>query len=83
MNVMVMGMKNRLSKPRTSTDKNITGWLQRYVVLQYERMIQYLILNTNNIVLQMIPSEHDFDFHRRREKFAKQSDVTRCFLSHE
>jgi hypothetical protein len=49
-----------------SIDKNLTGCLQRYVVLQYERMIKYLILNTNNIVLQIIPSEHNFDFHRRR-----------------
>jgi hypothetical protein len=61
---MVMGMKNRLSKRPVGIDKNLTGWLQRYVVLQYERMIKYLILNTNNVALQIILSEHIFDFHR-------------------
>jgi ribose 1,5-bisphosphokinase PhnN len=67
MNVMVMGMRNRLSKRRRGSDENLTGRLQRHVVLHDERMIKYLILNTNNIVLQIVPNEHhfDFDFHRR------------------
>jgi hypothetical protein len=64
MDDIAMGMINRLSKWRGSIDKNLTGCLQRYVVLQYERTIKYLILNTNNIVLQIISSEHNFDFHR-------------------
>jgi hypothetical protein len=72
-NVMAMGMRNRLSKRRGGIDGNLTGCLQGYVVLQYERTIKYLILNTNNIVLQIIPGEHNFDFHRTdREKYADQ-----------
>jgi hypothetical protein len=64
MDVIAMGMRNRLSKPRERTNKNLTGCLQRYTVLQYEEKIVYLILNTNNIVLQIIPGEDNFDFHR-------------------
>jgi hypothetical protein len=66
MNLIAMGMRNRLSKRHGSVDENLTGCLQRYAVLQYEITIKYLILNTNNIVLQIISSEHnfDFDFHR-------------------
>jgi hypothetical protein len=58
-------MRNRLSKTHEWTHKNPTGCLQRYVVLQYERMIKYFILNTDNVVLQIIAREHNFDFHRR------------------
>jgi hypothetical protein len=65
MNVMVMGMTNWLSKPRGPTNKNLAGCLQRYVILGYERMRKYLILNTNNVILQIIPSQPHFDFHRR------------------
>jgi hypothetical protein len=44
--------------------------LQGNVILQYERTRKYSILNTNNIALQIIASEHNFDFHRRpREIF--------------
>jgi hypothetical protein len=40
------------------------GLLQIYVVLQYERMIKYLISDANNVAFQIIPEEHNFDFHR-------------------
>jgi hypothetical protein len=63
MEVIVMGMRNRLFKPHAPIGENLTGCLQRYVVLQYERTIKYLILNANNIALQIIFSEHLFDFH--------------------
>jgi hypothetical protein len=64
MDITPMEMRNQLSKPHERTDKNLTGCLQIYVVLQYERVIKYLILNANNLALQIILSEHNFDFHR-------------------
>jgi hypothetical protein len=73
MSVIAMGMTNRLSKPLESIDKNLTGCLQRNMVLQYERTIKYLILNTNDIVLQIIPSEHNFDFHCRPGEICRTS----------
>jgi hypothetical protein len=87
MNVMAMGMRNRLVKRRGGIDENETGYLQRYVVRQYERIIKYLILNTNNVALQIIPSEHnfDFDFPRRRGEICPTSptclDRLSCFSS--
>jgi formamidopyrimidine-DNA glycosylase len=59
-------MRNGLSKRRGRIDKNLTERLQRYVILQYERTGKYLILNINNIALQVMLSEHhfDFDFHQ-------------------
>jgi hypothetical protein len=63
-NVGAMGMRNRLSKRGGPIDENLRGCFQRHVVLRYERTIKYLILNTNNIVLQIISSEHNFDFLR-------------------
>jgi hypothetical protein len=58
-----MGLRNGLSNPHERTDRSLTACLQRSVVLQYERTIKYFILNTNNVALQIIPSEHSFDFH--------------------
>jgi hypothetical protein len=75
LNVMVMGMRNRLWKRRGSIGKNLTGCLQRYVFLQYERMIKYLILNTNNIVLQIIPRENNFDSHRRPREMCRTNST--------
>jgi hypothetical protein len=63
MNVMANGMRNRLSKPRWSLNENLTGCWQRNVVLGYERNHKVLNFTTNNTVLQIIPSEHNFDFH--------------------
>jgi hypothetical protein len=89
-NVMAMGMKNQLLKPDEWIHEDLTGCLQRYVVLQYERMIKYLILNTNNVAFQTILREHnfDFDFHcRSREIFRTRPtcpDVpTRRYFSQE
>jgi hypothetical protein len=67
MNVIINGMRNRLSKPRRSIKENLTGCLQRYVVLGYERNRKYLKFKINNIVLQIIPrgQAFDFDFHHR------------------
>jgi hypothetical protein len=50
-NASSLRMRNYLLKRGEWTDKNLTGCLQIYVVLQYERMIKYLILNTNNVAL--------------------------------
>jgi hypothetical protein len=86
--VIAMGMRNRLSKARGSIDKNLTGCLQRYIVFQYERMIKYLILNTNNVAFQIIPNEHNFDFHRGPREICRPNPTwldgpTRRFLSDE
>jgi hypothetical protein len=64
-NVSVMTMRNRLSNPIRSVHQNLTACLQRHVVLQTQRTRKYLVLNTNNSALQIIPSEYDLDFHRR------------------
>jgi hypothetical protein len=61
---MVMGMRNRLAKPHEWIHKNPTGCLQKYVVLQYERIIKHFILNTNDVLSQIIAKEHNFEFHR-------------------
>jgi hypothetical protein len=37
MNVIMNGMRNRLSNPWRSIKENLTGCLDRYVVLGYER----------------------------------------------
>jgi hypothetical protein len=77
MNVRALRMRNRLSKPREWTDKNLTGCLQGYTILQDEKTIKYLILNPNNIALQIVPTEHkfDFDFHRRPGGFCRTSPM--------
>jgi hypothetical protein len=74
--VIAMGITNWLSKPREPINKNLTGCLQRYVILRYERMRKYLIFNTNNIAFQILPREHHFDFHRRPGKICGTS--SRC-----
>jgi hypothetical protein len=63
MNVIINGMRNRPSKPRRSINDNLTGCLERYAVLGYERKRKYLKFKINNIVLRIIPREHNFDFH--------------------
>jgi hypothetical protein len=62
-NVIAKGMGNQLLKRRGSVDKDLTRSLQTYVVLQYERMIKYLISDTNNGAQLIIPRKHNFDFH--------------------
>jgi hypothetical protein len=50
-------MENWSLKPCVSIDNNLTGRLQRDMVLQHERTTKYLILNTNSIMLQIIANE--------------------------
>jgi hypothetical protein len=59
-------MRNQPSNPRQSTTDNLTGCLQRYVAFGYERNGKYLDFKINNIVLQIIAREHNFDFHHRK-----------------
>jgi hypothetical protein len=35
--------------------------------------MKYLILNTNNIALQIIPRKHNFDFYRRQREMCRPS----------
>jgi hypothetical protein len=65
MKIMGKGKSNQLSKPRGSIDENLTGWLQRHIVLGYERNRKRLFLNINNMVLQTIPWEDNCDFLQR------------------
>jgi hypothetical protein len=51
-------MIHQFSKPRGLIDDNLTGCLQRYAALGYER-----IFDTNNNVLQIITRKHNFDSH--------------------
>jgi hypothetical protein len=54
------------SKPPWLIKENLTGCLQRYVVHRYERKWKAWMLNTKNIVVQIIcREEHNFNFHRR------------------
>jgi hypothetical protein len=39
--------------------------LQRCVILEYESNPNDLFMNINNKALQIIPREHNFDFHQR------------------
>jgi hypothetical protein len=82
LNVIAMGMRDRLFKRRQSIDENMTGCLQRYVIFQHERTMKYLISNTNNIVLQIIPRKHDFDFHCRRGEICRTNPPDKPFKSH-
>jgi hypothetical protein len=65
MNIILQRKSYRMCKPCIWINENLTGCLQRFVVLGYERIIKDLISNTNNNVLQIIFSEHNCDFHRR------------------
>jgi hypothetical protein len=40
--------------------------MQRYAILGYESNQNDLSLNINNEMLQIIPREHNFDFHQTR-----------------
>jgi hypothetical protein len=65
MNISAKELINWSWKQRGPINKNLTWCSQRYVVLGYERMRNDLNANTNNSASQVIPSEHNFDFHRR------------------
>jgi hypothetical protein len=65
LNIRVNGMRNRPLSPSRSIQENVTGCLQKYVVLKYEISRKYLKFKINNIVLQIILREHNFDFHHR------------------
>jgi hypothetical protein len=58
-------MRNRPSEPRRSISENQIACLQRYIVLGYERKRRYSKFKINNIVLQIILREYNFDFHQR------------------
>jgi hypothetical protein len=71
MNIVAKGMTNWSAKRRQSIQGNLTRCLQRNVVFGYERMKKYSISNTNNIMLQIILKQHNFDFHGRRERLGE------------
>jgi hypothetical protein len=69
MKIISTRTSNQLSKPRGSTDENLTGCLERYVVLGSERDQQHLNFTTNNRILQMIRMEDNCDFFEEIEIF--------------
>jgi hypothetical protein len=74
-NIRANGMRNRLIKPGERIVENLTGCFERYVVRGSERSCKYLFLNINNMVLQIIPKQHNFDliFSTLREEFGEQA----------
>jgi hypothetical protein len=64
-NIRAKGTRNRLSKPHRSVNKCLASCLQRSVVFGYERKRKDFNFQANNIVLQIMSMEHDFDFHRK------------------
>jgi hypothetical protein len=56
---------HRISTISFFTHQNLTGRLQRYVILGYERNRKDWTLKRNNVMLQIIPIKHNFDFDRR------------------
>jgi hypothetical protein len=77
MNVITNGRINWRSKPRELTNQNLIQCLQRYGVLRYEIMIQLWILSINNIVLEIIPREGDFDLQCRTENLPGKANAPR------
>jgi hypothetical protein len=68
MNAVPKGMIHWLFKPRGSIREKLTVCLQRDVVFGYESMLKCLISNTNNIMLQIIPTERNYNLHHRTEE---------------
>jgi hypothetical protein len=62
-------MRNCLSKLREPSNENQTGYLQRYVVLGYERKRKDLNFKTNDRALQMIPRGVTATFIEEIKKF--------------
>jgi hypothetical protein len=65
MKIIGKGTKNQLSNPRGSIDENLTGCLQRHLVLGHQRYRKHLFSNMNNTVLQVMAWEDNCDFLRR------------------
>jgi hypothetical protein len=72
MNARPNRMRNRWSKSRETLNENPTGCLQKCAVLGQERKWRYLLSNTNNMVLQITPSERSCDFYPRTGEIGKQ-----------
>jgi hypothetical protein len=65
MNVSAKAMIDWLCTSLGPINKNLTAFLQRYGVFGCERTTKCLVFKINNIVMPMIPREHNFDSHRR------------------
>jgi hypothetical protein len=65
MNLAAKGMINWLWKGSGSINENLTGCLQRYIVLGCEGGRNDLFLNANSKVLQIILWKDNFNFHQR------------------
>jgi hypothetical protein len=73
---MAKGMIKWLSNPREPINDNLTGCLQRGVVVGYERMIKWLISNTNNVVLEIIPGKHNCGCSLDSRNLASKSNMS-------
>jgi hypothetical protein len=65
MNITLKRKSNLLPNARRWMNENLTWRLQSYTVFGYERMVNDLNSNTNQKMFQIIPREHNFDFHQR------------------
>jgi hypothetical protein len=65
MNITANGTIHRLYKPREPIKANLIGSSQRYVVIAFSRMRDYLTVETNNVEFQITSREYNFDFHHR------------------
>jgi hypothetical protein len=66
------GTNNRSSKPGRPIEQNLTGCLQRYVVPGNEENKNISIWNINNMVLRIIPRDHNLIFISEQEKCGDQ-----------
>jgi hypothetical protein len=65
LNIILQRKIDQMCKPCEWINENLTKWLLRYVVFGCARMTKCSISNTNKNVLQMMPREIIFTFHRR------------------
>ena len=85
-NDIIMGTMNWPSKTGGTINENLTGCLQRYVVLGYERKQKSIIFIINNIVLPIIARDYIFDFPCRSGEMCRQTGsvpvrrLRQCFV---
>jgi hypothetical protein len=62
---MAMGMPNCPVNPTGSVSQKSARILTEYGIIQCEKIMKYLILNTNNIALRIIARANNSDLHHR------------------
>jgi hypothetical protein len=65
-------MRNWFSRPRGPSNKPLTGYLQRYIVIGHERNCTYSNFRTSNMLLQIMRSEYNVIWITGRDEFAEE-----------